>query len=254
MNKAFLASAMGMLAALGTGMAQAQAQAQAQEVGRVISSTPVIQQVAVPRQVCTQQQVVSGGSSSGGGAVVGAIVGGLLGNTVGGGSGRILATGAGMLAGAAVGDRVEAGQQPQLVQNCSTQTSYENRTTGYNVQYEYAGKQYQVQMPYDPGPTIRLQVSPVSANQPLAPSTSAAAPAATSGQPVAMILADSSTGTQPVYSQPVYSQPVYSQPVYVQPAYAYPAYQPYYSPWVPPVSLSLGFGWIGGGGHHRHWR
>ena len=26
----------------------------AQEVGRVISSTPIIQQVAVPRQVCTQ--------------------------------------------------------------------------------------------------------------------------------------------------------------------------------------------------------
>ena len=32
--------------------------AQAQEVGKVISSTPVIQQVAVPRQVCTTEQVV----------------------------------------------------------------------------------------------------------------------------------------------------------------------------------------------------
>ena len=35
--------------------------AKAQEVGRVISSTPIIQQVAVPRQVCTQSQVVSPG-------------------------------------------------------------------------------------------------------------------------------------------------------------------------------------------------
>ena len=31
----------------------------AQEVGRVISSTPIIQQVAVPRQVCSQQQLMT---------------------------------------------------------------------------------------------------------------------------------------------------------------------------------------------------
>jgi hypothetical protein len=45
---------------------------------------------------------------------------------------------------------------------CSTQTFYENRTIGYNVTYEYAGRQYQVQFPQDPGPTIRIQVTPMA--------------------------------------------------------------------------------------------
>jgi hypothetical protein len=45
---------------------------------------------------------------------------------------------------------------------CSTQTFYENRTIGYNVTYEYAGRQYQVQLPQDPGPTIRVQVTPMT--------------------------------------------------------------------------------------------
>ena len=53
---------------------------QAQEVGKVISSTPVIQQVAVPRQVCTTDQVVVQGQKSGAGAAMGAIAGGAVGN------------------------------------------------------------------------------------------------------------------------------------------------------------------------------
>jgi hypothetical protein len=32
----------------------------------------------------------------------------------------------------------------------------------YNVVYEFAGKQYTVQMPQDPGPTVRLQITPMS--------------------------------------------------------------------------------------------
>ena len=62
-----------------------------------------------------------------------------------------------------VGNNVEAsgGQYAQNVQQCSTQTTYENRAVGYNVTYEYAGRQYQVQTPQDPGPTIRVQVTPV---------------------------------------------------------------------------------------------
>ena len=48
---------------------------QAQEVGKVISSTPVIQQVAVPRQVCTTEQIVVQGQKSGAGAAMGAMGG-----------------------------------------------------------------------------------------------------------------------------------------------------------------------------------
>src|SRR3954468_4355390 len=99
MNKAIWYSAMGAI-----GLAAAGA-ASAQEVGRVISSTPVVQQVPVQRQVCNQaqpvmQQAPQGGS--GAGALIVAIAGGLLGHTVGGGMGNAVATGVGAVAGAAV--------------------------------------------------------------------------------------------------------------------------------------------------------
>jgi uncharacterized protein YcfJ len=136
---------------------------QAQEVGKVISSTPIIQQVAVPRQVCNTQQVVSEGQKSGAGAAMGAIAGGAIGNQIGNGSGRAAATMLGLFGGAILGDKVEGGGTPEVknVQNCSQQMFYENRTMAYNVVYEFAGKQYTVQMPQDPGPTVRLQITPM---------------------------------------------------------------------------------------------
>jgi uncharacterized protein YcfJ len=141
----------------------ASASVQAQEVGKVISSTPIIQQVAVPRQVCNTQQVTTGGEKSGAGAAMGAIAGGAIGNQIGNGSGRALATMAGLFGGAILGDNIEGPGTPQVknVQNCSQQMFYENRTMAYNVVYEFAGKQYTVQMPQDPGPTVRLQITPM---------------------------------------------------------------------------------------------
>ena len=54
---------------------------QAQEMGRVLSSTPIIQQVAVPQQVCGNETIYSSGRApSGAGAVLGAIAGGAAGN------------------------------------------------------------------------------------------------------------------------------------------------------------------------------
>jgi len=244
MKQAVLLSAMGILASLAT-------VAGAEELGRVVSSTPVIQQVAVPRQVCSQQPVAVQQPSSGGGAVVGAIVGGLLGNTIGHGMGRAAATGVGMVAGAAVGDSIEVrGNYAQAAPVCSTQTYYENRSVGYNVQYEYAGKQYNVQLPYDPGPTIRLQLTPVGAGSsapdtagaPYGPGTAPpvilAPPVRTVGQPVAQIVA---VPTPMVYTAE-YSPPYYG------PYYGAPAFYP-------PIGLSLNFGFSGGHRHgHRHWR
>ena len=137
---------------------------QAQEVGKVISSTPIIQQVAVPRQVCNNQQVVTEGQKSGAGAAMGAIAGGAIGNSMGQGSGRAAATMLGLFGGAILGDKIEGPSTPEVrnVQNCSQQMFYENRTMAYNVVYEYAGKQYTVQMPQDPGPTVRLQITPMA--------------------------------------------------------------------------------------------
>lgn len=140
------------------------APAHAEEIGKVISSTPIIQQVAVPRQVCNTQQVVTEGQKSGAGAAMGAIAGGAVGSQMGGGSGKTLATMAGIFGGAILGNSIEGASAPEVknVQNCSQQVVYENRTMAYNVVYEYAGKQYTVQMPQDPGPTVRLQITPVA--------------------------------------------------------------------------------------------
>ena len=155
MKKAVLFSAIGLLASGAVGAVEA--------VGRVISSTPVIQQVAVPRQVCNNQPMVVQQPNSGAGAVLGAIAGGVLGNQIGHGAGRAVATGVGMVGGAAVGNSIEgSGSYVQNVQQCTTQTFYENRTVAYNVTYEYAGQEHSVQLPYDPGATIRLELTPMA--------------------------------------------------------------------------------------------
>ena len=57
---------------------------QAQDLGRVLSATPLTQQVAVPQQVCGNATISNGARpTTGGGAVLGAIAGGAAGNAVG---------------------------------------------------------------------------------------------------------------------------------------------------------------------------
>ena len=138
--------------------------AQAQEVGKVLSAVQVIQQVAVPRQVCSQEQVAVQANKSGAGAAMGAIAGGVVGNQMGGGSGKAAATALGIFGGAILGNNIEGAPAPQTqtVQNCTTQNVFENRVSGYNVTYEFNGKQYTVQLPRDPGPTIKLNVTPAA--------------------------------------------------------------------------------------------
>ena len=140
--------------------------AQAQVYGNVISSTAIQKQVPVTKQVCTEQQVVVQQPKSGAGTVMGGIAGGAVGNAVGKGDGNALATMIGIVGGAILGDKIEGDKPPrtQTVQNCSNQTIYETRITGYQVEYEYAGKRYSIEMPRDPGPTIALQVSPILNN------------------------------------------------------------------------------------------
>lgn len=62
--------------------------------------------------VSTQQQPASG---IGAGAVIGGVVGGLLGRQVGGGSGKDIATVAGVVGGALVGNAIQRNQTPPTV-------------------------------------------------------------------------------------------------------------------------------------------
>jgi uncharacterized protein YcfJ len=135
----------------------------AEDVGRVLSAQPILQQVVVPRKICSNQQVEVQQQKSGAGAAMGAIAGGAIGNSVGRGSGNAAATVLGIFGGAILGDRIEGApaSRVETVQSCATQNFYENQTVGYNVTYEFGGRHYSVQMPNDPGHTIQLQVSPV---------------------------------------------------------------------------------------------
>ncbi len=150
-----------VLALLALGAAGA---ALAQEQGRVLSSTPIIQQVPLTRQICNAETVYSGSSNSGAGAILGAIAGGAIGNSIGGGSGRAAATALGIVGGALVGNQVEGAGQPRYenVQRCHNETYYESRTVGYNVVYEFAGRQYSTQTSHDPGNWIAVNVQPSS--------------------------------------------------------------------------------------------
>jgi uncharacterized protein YcfJ len=129
---------------------------------RVVSSTPVVAQVAVPTQVCYDEQRVAPPRSSGAGAILGAIAGGAAGNAVGKGAGKAIATGVGIIGGAILGDHVENDGRPgnaYTARRCEPQTNYENRVVAYNVVYEFAGQRYSTQMGQEPGATIPLQVS-----------------------------------------------------------------------------------------------
>ncbi|MBS0390966.1 MAG: glycine zipper 2TM domain-containing protein [Comamonadaceae bacterium] len=146
--------------------------AQAQEMGRVLSATPVTQQVAVPRQVCGNETIYSGARpTTGAGAVLGAIAGGAAGNAIGGGSGRAAATALGVIGGAVLGNQVESGRPGyQNVQRCGTETYYDNRLVGYDVTYEYAGRRYTTRTQSDPGQWIPLSVQPTVPGVPGYPS------------------------------------------------------------------------------------
>lgn len=226
----------------------------AQETARVISSTPVVTQVAVPRQVCSNQQVQVQSQKSGAGGIMGAVAGGAIGNSIGGGDGRAVATLLGILGGAMLGDRIEGGGQTrtQNVQNCSTQTFYENRTTTYNVVYEFNGKQYSVQMPQDPGPTIRLQITPVAAFVPAQPVQLYASQAQSSQSDTSgYVPFESAQTVQPMVIQYVQPQQVIVQQAVPQTVYGAPqvVYAKPYS-YYPPVGVNLNLGWSSGG--HRH--
>lgn len=138
------------------------------DTARVLSSAPVYQQINQPTRECWQEQTgyvtEPSGSHSYGGAVLGAIVGGVVGHQIGGGSGKDAATAAGAAIGAITGDNIDnrdrtVQSRPVVQERCRTVDHWTQRITGYNVTYRYKGNVYTSFMSYDPGATVRLNVS-----------------------------------------------------------------------------------------------
>jgi uncharacterized protein YcfJ len=157
------------------------------DMARVLSVEPIVErgQQPVNRQECWNEPAPTYAygdrypqpRTSGGGAVIGAIVGGALGNTVGHGDDRQVATVLGAVVGGAIGNGVERqnirrqdayyGRNPQAgyathdVRRCRTVSDYQpnEQVVGYRVNYEYGGRQYQTVTDYHPGDRMPVQVA-----------------------------------------------------------------------------------------------
>jgi uncharacterized protein YcfJ len=162
---------------------------------RVTSVRQVNERIPVSREECWNDRVrayenrtvtrTDTGAPIGAGTVLGAIVGGVVGHQVGSGRGNDVATAAGAVAGGLIGNQVERsnsgppGQVTQVervpverdVQRCRTVQEMREAVVGYDVSYEYRGRQFNTRLPYDPGRMmpVRVDVAPVVNNAPPAP-------------------------------------------------------------------------------------
>jgi uncharacterized protein YcfJ len=143
------------------------------EYARVVDVDPIVRQVRVetPRRECWDETryVASRPHISdpevGGRTLLGAAIGGVIGHQFGSGRGRDAATVAGALIGASVGydsaAKRQAGGYEEVVERCDVRVehTYHERIEGYRVTYEYNGRRYTTQLPYDPGDRIRVRVA-----------------------------------------------------------------------------------------------
>lgn len=146
----------------------------------VVRVEPIRRQVRVsePVRECWEEvRPVSDGPFSAshvGGTLLGGAIGTVVGNQVGHGRGKDVARVAGALIGGAIGHgvsvdraRQRGGDELRSYERCDVRyrDSFHERIDGYDVTYEYAGREYVTRMPYDPGERIRVRVdvSPVDA-------------------------------------------------------------------------------------------
>ena len=111
------------------------------------------------------------GHNNAGGTLLGAIIGGALGNQVGKGDGRKAATIGGAVIGGAIGNNVARNNDRNdnydqyrdnsgVVRRCRTvsdNSGYQG-ASGYNVTYRYGGQTYRSMLNYNPGRTMRVTV------------------------------------------------------------------------------------------------
>ena len=137
----------------------------------VLRVDPVYDEVAqtVPQEECYEEQVLEpipeDDSRRTGVTVLGAIIGGIIGNRFGKGDGRKATTAAGAVAGGVVGNNLatNADNVPKYTtrRHCrrSDGASNQRRVVGYDVEYRYRGEVYASRMSSDPGDRMRVRVS-----------------------------------------------------------------------------------------------
>lgn len=127
---------------------------------QVLRVTPVYAtyRVRVPEQRCETGQVRDNGDGTAG-TVVGAIVGGALGNQVGKGDGRKASTIAGAVIGGAIGRKVDRNNGPGTRCRTVDVERDERRVAGYDVEYQFRGETFMSRLDRDPGSRLRIRVS-----------------------------------------------------------------------------------------------
>jgi uncharacterized protein YcfJ len=197
--------ALGVLGAIGLAGIVPIAAAQAYgDVARVISATPLYERISAPRRECRTEQVTAYEQRRsiepaplpeparepgiGVGTVLGAIVGGVIGHQFGNSSGgRDHGTAAGAVIGGLVGNSIEREAQAadyqrasrdvvvervpvtRDVERCSEVAESREKIVGYDVRYEYNGREFRARLPYDPGTEmpVNVEVRPPAASAPL---------------------------------------------------------------------------------------
>jgi uncharacterized protein YcfJ len=169
----------------------------------VISSVPIYQTVVEPQQQCWTESVTRYEEHrSAGGVILGGITGGLIGSTIGRHNGRAASAVVGAVIGAVVGDHIANRDNNPVavtrpIQRCQTVENQRQVVTGYQVTYNYNGRNTTVAMPYDPGARVPIDVGVIT------------------------------SGRQPAYLSPPVAQITYVQnrvPVWEQKPYRRPRY------------------------------
>src|SRR5262245_35246392 len=137
------------------------------DTARVIESRPVYESTEA-KQECWNPRAghyeeVRGEEKTrvGAGAAIGAIAGGVLGHQVGSGRGNTAATVAGAIGGGLLGHQVEKrrsedGPQDDLDRSKCRVIGGTGALQGYEVRYEYGGREYVTKMNRDPGRRLRV--------------------------------------------------------------------------------------------------
>lgn len=150
------------------------------DYARVVDVDPIVERSHYPvsRDVCEEVPVeryepryTSYHRDTTGATVLGALIGGALGNQVGHGDGRKAATIAGALIGGSIGHdtarrngygyvETEGGYSRGYENRCRSETRWRGaqEVVGYHVTYRYGGRIYRTTLDHDPGERLRVRV------------------------------------------------------------------------------------------------
>ena len=145
------------------------------DFARVTHVEPNYRQVriSVPRRECYSESSYehSGERPAAGGMIMGGLIGAVIGHQFGHGHESGLGTVAGAVIGSAIGhdasqrhggDRYpRSTDYPQSTERCETHysESTEQRIDGYHVSYRYNDRNFETDLPYDPGERLRVRVT-----------------------------------------------------------------------------------------------